>query len=278
MIKFFFSKLFLVNLLAAIVLFIIAFFSFSSYLTSYTMHGESVTVPSLEGLSEEEVAALLTEKNLRYEILDSIYVDKKPKGVVIDQNPKPESFVKKNRKIYITTTKILTPKVTFPSVRDMSQRLAVAKLESYGLKVNIEYRPSEHEGIVVDCKYKNNSVNAGDLIDMNAKVTVIIGTGKGEGKVLVPYLVNLTQAAAYQKLQDAFLSIGLEIYDESCTTEQDSLNAKVYKQSPVFSSESALHVGSSVDIYLTCDTTKIKVENISLDSLNVHPGNNEETE
>lgn len=107
MLKFIFSKLFLINLVAAIILIIIAFYSFSSYLTSYTLHGESVTVPSLEGLSEEEVATLLNEKELRYEILDSIYVEKQPKGIVIDQNPKAESFVKKNRKIYITVTKNL---------------------------------------------------------------------------------------------------------------------------------------------------------------------------
>lgn len=277
MLKFIFSKLFLINLVAAIILIIIAFYSFSGYLTGYTLHGESVTVPSLEGLSEEEVATLLDEKELRYEILDSIYVEKQPKGIVIDQNPKAESFVKKNRKIYITVTKKSTPTISFPSVIDMSQRLAVAKLESYGLKVNTEYRPSEHQGIVIDCKLGDKSIATGDEVGLGSKITVVIGTGKGEGKVMVPYLINLSKGEAEQQLQASFLSIGLEIFDESCKTTEDSATAKVYKQQPPYGSESTLFIGSSVDIYLTCDTAKINLPNLSLDSLN-HESENSENE
>ncbi|MDT8411217.1 MAG: PASTA domain-containing protein [Vicingaceae bacterium] len=268
MLKFIFSKLFLINLVIAIGLIVIAFYSFSNYLTSYTLHGESVTVPSLEGLTEEEVAILVKEKNLRYEILDSIYVEKQPKGIVINQNPTAESYVKKNRKIYITVTKKTTPKISFPNIIDMSQRLAIAKLESYGLKVNTEYRPSEHKGIVVSCKYGEKLISTGDEIGLGSKITVVIGTGKGEGKVMVPYLINLSKVESEQQLQASFLGIGLEIYDESCKTSEDSATAKVYKQQPPYGSESTIFIGSSVDIYLTCDTAKINVQNFSLDSLN----------
>ncbi|PIZ06664.1 MAG: hypothetical protein COY57_00770 [Flavobacteriales bacterium CG_4_10_14_0_8_um_filter_32_5] len=267
MLKFIFSKSFLVNIAILIVLIVVVVFLIDKSLDSYTNHGESISVPSLEGLTEKEVEAILSEKELRYEILDSIFVDKKPKGVVIDQNPLAESLVKKDRKIYITVTKIAAPKILLPDVIDMSQRLAVAKLESYGLKVKVEYKPSEHQGIAIGYELKGKSISPNEKIDLGAFITLIIGTGKGDGKVMVPYLINLNKEGANQLLQTSLLSLGLEIYDETCVTSTDSTVAKVYKQTPGYGANSVLNIGSSVDIYLTKDSTKINTQNLSLDSL-----------
>lgn len=250
-----------------LLLVVVIMFSVDKLLDNYTNHGQSISVPSLEGLTEKEVATLLAEKELRYEILDSIYTDKKPKGVTIDQNPQAESLVKKNRIIYITLTKITPPKISMPDVEGMSQRLAIAKVESYGLKVKIEYKPSEHTGNVIGFTLKRKSIKANDKIDLGSTITLIIGTGKGDGQVLVPYLLNLAFDEAVQQIQGSALSLGLEVYDESCKNATDSAKAKVYKQTPNYGAENVLNIGSAVDIYLTCDTNKIKIEKTSLDSL-----------
>lgn len=266
MFKFIFSKSFLINIAILIVLVVAVVFLIDKSLDSYTNHGESISVPSLEGLTEKEIEQILTEKDLRYEILDSVFVDKKPKGVVIDQNPRAEELVKKNRKIYITLTKITAPKILLPDVIDMSQRLAVAKLESYGIKVKVEYKPSEHQGIAIGYELKGKSVFPNEKIDLGSFITLIVGTGKGDGKVMVPYLKNLNKEEANQLLQTSLLSLGLEIYDETCITSTDSAGAKVYKQTPSYGENSVLNIGSSVDIYLTKDSTKINIQNMSLDS------------
>lgn len=269
MIKFIFSKTFLINLLILLSVAALIIFSIDKLLDSYTHHGESISVPALEGLTEKEVEAILTEKELRYEILDSVFVEKKPRGVVIDQNPSAEELVKKNRKIYITLTKTTPPKINFPDVIGLSQRLAIAKLESYGLKVKIQYKPSEHQGNVIDCLLKNKTIKWNDKLSLGATITVVVGTGKGDGQVLVPYLIGLSVEEAVQQIQSSALSLGLEIFDESCKNATDSVNAKVYKQTPVYTSETVLNIGSAVDIYLSVDTAKIKIQKISLDTTNV---------
>lgn len=266
MLKFIFNKIFLINIAILLLLVVVIMFSVDKLLDNYTNHGQSISVPSLEGLTENEVATLLADKELRYEILDSIFIDKKPKGVVVDQNPKAEALVKKNRKIYLTLTKINPPKISLPDVIGMSQRLAVAKIESYGLKVKIQYKPSQHQGNVIDYLVKEERIKPNAKIALGSTITIVVGTGKGDGEVLVPYLLNLAFDEAEKQIQVSALSLGLEIYDESCKNAIDSANAKVYKQTPHYGAESVLNIGSAVDIYLTCDTNKIKIQKTSLDS------------
>ncbi|RZK11013.1 MAG: PASTA domain-containing protein, partial [Flavobacterium sp.] len=77
---------------AAILL--IAFFS----LRYYTKHGEGMNVPDLKGKSIEEAVTILEDLGLRYE-LDSVYIMDRTPGIVIEQNPDPETFVKDNIKV-----------------------------------------------------------------------------------------------------------------------------------------------------------------------------------
>ena len=89
------TKSFRNNLIAAIVtvvtLLIIAFFS----LRYYTKHGEGLNVPELKGLSLTQAITQLDELGLRYEI-DSVYIMDKPPGIVTDQDPEANTFVKDN--------------------------------------------------------------------------------------------------------------------------------------------------------------------------------------
>jgi hypothetical protein len=48
--------------------------------------------------------------------------------------------------------------------------------------------------------------------------------------------------------------MGAEIY-EDCKTSADSLSAKVYKQSQT--ANSTINMGNSIDIWLTCDQSKV---------------------
>ena len=71
---------------------LIIFFS----LRFYTRHGESISVPQLKGLSVENAVASLESLGLRYQV-DSVYqMDKEP-GLVVEQDPDPNTSVKSNR-------------------------------------------------------------------------------------------------------------------------------------------------------------------------------------
>jgi beta-lactam-binding protein with PASTA domain len=258
MFKFIFSKTFLVNLVIAIILAVIVIWGIFKFIDNYTHHGETISVPSLEGLTIEETKTVLEEKGLRYTILDSIYVPESEKGTVLDQNPRKDDLVKLDRTIYITISKIVPPNITMPNLVDMSARLAAAKLESYGLKVEIKYKPSECVNCVLTQELNGKEIKPKTPIEKGATIMLIVGSGTSNIQVLAPYLIGLTQDEAKQKLMEASLNIGFSDYS-NCETSADSLAARVYRQTPIRSENVAVNMGSDVDLYFTCDTSLIHI-------------------
>lgn len=265
MLKFILNKSFLTHVAIATTIVLLAVWVLLQFIDSYTHNGQTITVPSLSGLTPTEIEEVLQDKNLRFEIIDSVYVEKSEKGVVLDQFPAADDLVKENRTIYVTVSKIIAPKIAIPDVVDMSQRLAVAKLESYGLKVGrLDYTPSECLNCVVKLNIRGKEVRPNDLVSKGSVINITLGSGTSNEKVLVPYLVNLSKQEAQSKLQESFLNMGAEIY-EDCKTTSDSLSAKIYKQSQ--SANSAINMGYSIDVWLTCDPSKVNY-NPPTDSLN----------
>jgi len=268
------SKAFLINLVAACLFCLLAVWGIFKFINSYTLHGETISVPSLEGLTVSEVDEILKEKKLRYIILDSIYISDAEKGIVLEQNPSPNDLVKENRTIYITTSKIVPPKISMPNVVDMSLRLAIAKIESYGLKVKIQHRPSECVNCVLKQEIDGKEVKPNDKIKKGSVVLLTIGSGTSNERVMVPYLISLTKEDAEGKLMEASLNIGFSDYENcNCKTPEDTLKAKVYRQSPVRSQSIAINMGSSVDLYFTCDTNLVNfnppvIDTLSIDTVN----------
>jgi beta-lactam-binding protein with PASTA domain len=267
MFKFLKSKVFFINLAIALLFVVAIVWGIFKYIDSYTNHGETISVPSLEGLSVSEIESILKEKNLRYNILDSIFIEKAEKGVVLEQNPLADELVKENRTIYITVSKVIPPKISMPDVISMSQRLAIAKLESYGLKVETKYIPSEDVNSVIVQELNGKEVKPGAQIDLGSKITLSIGS-TSDAKVLVPYLIDLTKEEARAKLMESSLSEGFSNYTNcKCETTEDTLRARIYRQSPIRSKSIPVNMGSSVDLYFTCDTNLINFNPPVIDSL-----------
>lgn len=261
MFKFLRSKTFLLNLAGAVLFTILVVWGIFKFMDSYTLHGETISVPTLEGLSITEVEELLIDKNLRFKILDSVYLVDAEKGVVLEQNPGPNDLVKEKRTIYITTSKVVPPEISMPNVVDMSLRLAIGKIESYGLKVETQHRPSECVNCVLRQEINEKEVNPGDKVKKGSVVLLTIGIGTSNMKIMAPYLINLTKEEAKAKLMEASLSLGFDDYENcKCETKEDTLKAIVYWQSPIRSQSVAINIGSSVDLRLTCDTSVVKFD------------------
>ena len=95
-------------------------FFFYVYLPTTTNHGESITVPDLEGVNVEDLDRFLLERDLRFEVLeDSGFSTDYPPHTVLKQFPLPNSKVKENRKIYITLNSTNPPEVRMPDLVDV---------------------------------------------------------------------------------------------------------------------------------------------------------------
>ena len=260
MFKFLFSKSFLINLAAALLFAVLVVWGIFKFIDNYTLHGETISVPSLEGLTINEVEELLNEKELRYSILDSIYIEAADGGTVLEQNPATDDLVKKNRTIYITVSKIIPPRISMPDVVDMSLRLAIGKLKSYGLKVKTQQRPSECVNCVLKQEINGKIISPNEKVKKGSTVTLTIGIGTSNEKIMVPYLIGLNLEEAENNLMSSSLNTGFMDYEGcNCETKADSLNARVYRQNPIRNENIAINIGGAVDLYFTCDSNQIQI-------------------
>lgn len=256
--KFFISKTFLKHFGIAIVLVVLLIWGAFKYLAVYTRHNETVDVPNFIGQKIGALDGFVSGKDVRYEIVDSIYDPKKPKGVVLTQDPEASTKVKEGRTIYLFVTSSVPPKIAMPKLEDLSARMALAVAESYGLKPNIIQRKAECNGCVVEQRKDGKRIEPGTLVEKGTKIDIIVGKneGGGDGDITVPNLVGLTFRQARSKLSD--LGLDLTAIPDVTDKKFDTLNSVVYRQSPPPHSERLLSPGSSVDIFLTVDKSKLR--------------------
>jgi eukaryotic-like serine/threonine-protein kinase len=248
--NFFTSKVFLLNLLGAVVFLFLLFGFTYKWLDSYTNHGSTVTVPDLRGLKVSTVENFLKNRALRIKIADSSVFDlEKPPGTVIEQDPAPSEKVKENRTIYLTVTKTVPPKIKMPNLIDVSYRQAEAILISYGLKPGeTTYKPDLCKNCVLNFTMNGKTLKPGEEITKGSVIDLVLGDGFGNTKVIVPQLYGLSLDEALFVLKGSSLNTGSVIFDSSV---RDSSKALVYKQNPAYGASSLISEGEGVDIYLT---------------------------
>ncbi|MDA3867438.1 MAG: PASTA domain-containing protein [Salinivirgaceae bacterium] len=257
------SKIFLKNLLFAVVAFIVLVWLVSFSLKLYTKHGQALLVPDFTGLNVEESDELANDKELRVVIADSVYIEGRTKGTVVDQNPRPDFKVKENRTIFLTINAFNQAKVPVPNTVGVSYRQAKVSLESAGLKVGkLIYRPDPMKNYVIEQRRDERIIEPGAMITKGSEVDLVLGKGYGSQYEHVPDITGLTAKAAFQIINDRYFNVGGVMYDESVLTYSDSINAKVFKQKP--DEGRNLKVGSYVDIWLTVKENKFKIDTINV--------------
>lgn len=219
---------------------------FYNFLPSYTNHGETITVPDLQGLSYEELDDYLADRDLRYEVeSDSGYSSEHPPLTVLKQYPLAGSKVKANRKIFINLNKTNPRKVLMPDLVDGSVKSAHMVLESYGLEVgSIEYVPDLAQNAVLDQKFKGESIEPGDSIYQGSSVDLVVGDGLGNQTLEVPALLGMDFEDAKFAVQSSGLSLGSIISVAVDTTPV----GVVVKQIP--KAGLPIRVGEDVDLWV----------------------------
>ncbi len=259
--KFLKSRAFFKHLGIALFALLLVFWLIFVGLDLYTHHGKTIAVPDFRGVKQKALVEFIKGKQLKYLVIDSIYDTKKDKGVVIKQEPEPGSRVKQERTVYLYITSVLPPRVSMPRLEDRSLRQAVAILETYGLKLAkpIRRRPDICNGCVLSQEYKGKRIAEGTLIERGAEISLIVGEGHGGGDAVgIPNLIGLTRKQAVLLLNESNLSEGTPVFDKNQKEKQDTANARVYKQVPAAGGDKMISPGSSIDIYLSNDKSRIK--------------------
>ena len=96
------SKKFLKHFSVSLGIFAVLIWIIFLSLNLYTKHGQYLTVPNFTGKNINEVVGNLDYGDFGFTVIDSVFDLKSPKGMIVRQDPYPDSKVKSNRKIYLT--------------------------------------------------------------------------------------------------------------------------------------------------------------------------------
>ncbi len=217
---------------------------FYVYLPIITNHGESVTVPDLQGISIKALQEFLVERDLRYEVVDSVYSADLPPLTVTRQFPKPGSKVKENRKIFISLNSVNPPTTLMPDIRDKTLKNAELILRSYELvpgKVTLKPDPFRN---VIEQLYQGEPIEPNTPLPKGSVIDMVRGDGHGIRLFEMPDLRGLPVAEANVIIRGNNLQPGLVFNEDSLAIDY----AVVVKQSP--RQGITVRVGRTVDIWL----------------------------
>lgn len=177
---------------------LLSFIFLKIYLPSYTNHGQTVTVPNLEGFEVGELEKFLSDRDLTYEVnIDSGYsVEAKPFSV-LKQNPNPDSKVKRGRKIYVTLNARNAPLIKMPNLVNSLLKNAQEILGNIGLvRGEIIYVPDIGINVVLEQKYRGRNIQEGFEIPKGSQIDLVVGDGLGNQILEVPSLTGLDEIDA----------------------------------------------------------------------------------
>jgi eukaryotic-like serine/threonine-protein kinase len=176
-VSFFKSRQFVIQLVIILVVIFLVFFGTIRFLSAYTNHGKYVVVPDFTGKMVLSLPDFVKDKDVSYEIIDSIYDPKEKPGIVLRQDPEPNSKVKHNRTVYLYVTGLVPPQVVMPKLVDRSERQARLIIETYGLRFGkVELREADCNGCVLAAKVNGMEITQGTPIKKGSVVSIVVGS------------------------------------------------------------------------------------------------------
>ena len=183
------KRAFYINLLIAIALLVIiievAFFS----LKGYTRHGEEIVVPDFIGLNCDSILEQCKD-DFHFVMLDSVYTKSLAEGSVYQQDPLPNSKVKKGRNLYYVKVSEAPEKVMMPNLKNLSLRQAMVILRANGLKVSeLEFVDHFAKNAVVEQEFKGEVIEPGTELVKGSPIKLKVGYGRDDVRTNLPNLI-----------------------------------------------------------------------------------------
>lgn len=198
----------------------VALFSIVIILTMFNSCGNSaskdVDIPNFVGMSLSDI-----QNNPDYKFVfkvDSVYDSSKPEGMVIDQDPHPNS--KKVKEGATITLKVNSSGVlvTVPSVKGATEEVAKARISNAGLKSETLMVVDDEtaEGIV-----RGSDPQEGSKITADSTVRLYVSKGPAEHKINVPDVINKSLMAARSEITANDLKVSEDIVYEASDKPKD---------------------------------------------------------
>jgi beta-lactam-binding protein with PASTA domain len=179
----------LLHLVAMIVLtLLIGYLILYVWLPIYTNHDQKIEVPKLENLSVEEAEDLLDDLDLRLEIQDTVYKSNFKPGVINRQEPKAGSFVKEDRRVYVSVNAFEIPKVEINEkmlveLKNTNLATVSSKIRQYGFEIgDTNYVLGKYPDYVLNTFYKGKSLDKGMKVPKGSKIDIEVSDGKDQSE------------------------------------------------------------------------------------------------
>ena len=159
-------------------------FALSSWLDHYTHHGESVKVPDVIGLVEDEAVRTLKSVGLKPMVIDSVYSESVPRGAVIEQLPEGNLPVKLGRNVYLTVNAKSIRMIKMIDILEFSSRQARSRLVEKGFIVDsIHYVANEFDDLVLKTTLAGQALEddgmlAGEEFPWHTHVVLHVGSSR----------------------------------------------------------------------------------------------------
>jgi beta-lactam-binding protein with PASTA domain len=238
------------------------------WLNIYTRHGQARPTPEIRGLSIREAEHVIRKNRMKLQIIDSVYTTIVPRGCIAEQMPLPGHRVKKGRTIKATINAFNPEMVAVPDLVGLPRRQALSIIETAGLQAGqLNYVPDLTVDFVLKQTIHGREVSPGDSVQKGMVVDLVLGRGLSSQRTSLPRLMGCSLDQARNEILGASLNLGAYVFDTTVLTNEDSLNAFVYKQNPEYHRDASVQLGSAVYIWLTTDSLKIPTDVISTDTI-----------
>ena len=184
-------------------------------------------------------------------MLDSVYTKNLPEGSIYQQDPLPNSNVKKGRNLYYVKVSEAPEKVVMPNLKNLSLRQAMVALRSNGLKISeLEFVDHFARNAIVEQEFKGEVIEPGTELVKGSSIKLKVGYGRDDVRTHLPNLLAARKSDVRNILHEASLNIGREYHMD----EDEHKRYRVYKMNPAYDIETLVKLGSTVDVWYRSET------------------------
>ena len=253
--KTFIKNLIFIGLFIGLVLFLVF-----TWLRFYTNHGQKLELPDYIGEYIKDAEKDAKDKTFDIIVNDSVHIVGKKGGLIREQNPKPGSMVKENRKIYVTVTKHQADKIKVGELtelygRDYNRKKNELAYKNINCVVKSRRYDSGEPDHILEVWYKGQRIIGGSKDLKNVEIEIgdtleFVLSSDGGGEQTIPNLVCKKLSEARFELEILKLEIGRigEIGDISNMDD-----AYIVSQSPEPSIVDKISMGESINVTISTE-------------------------